>query len=171
MSVTIRRATPDDIPQLARLGAVTFVETFGHLYKPQDLQTFLTSSRSEARYAKMLADAKTGIWLAGAESQPPVGYAVVGRCKLPVENLESTAGELQELYVLSGHRGLELGSRLLNVAFRWLDEQGFAPVYIGVWSENEGAQRLYGRYGFMKVGEYGFPVGDHVDREYILKRG
>jgi len=170
MSVTIRRAAPDDIPQLARLGAVTFTETFGHLYKPQDLQTFLTSSRSETRYAKMLADPKTGIWLAGAESQPPLAYAVVGPCKLPVENLEPGAGELQELYVLAGHRGLELGSRLLSVAFRWLDEQGFAPLYIGVWSENEGAQRLYGRYGFTKVGEYGFPVGDHVDHEYILKR-
>jgi ribosomal protein S18 acetylase RimI-like enzyme len=171
MSVTIRRATPDDIPQLAKLGAVTFTETFGHLYKPQDLQAFLTNSRSEARYAKMLADPKTGIWLAAAESQPPCAYAVVGRCKLPVENLEPSAGELQELYVLSGHRGLELGSRLLHLSLKWLDDQGFAPLYIGVWSENSGAQRLYGRFGFRKVGEYGFPVGDHVDREYILKRG
>ena len=96
MSVTIRRAASEDVPQLARLGAITFTETFGHLYKPQDLQTFLTNSRSEARYAKMLADPKTGIWLAGVESQPPVGYAVVGPCKLPVEKLEPGAGELQE---------------------------------------------------------------------------
>ncbi len=170
MPATIRRATADDIPQLAELGAATFVETFGHLYKPKDLQTFLTNSRSEARYARMLADPQTSIWLGGLPSQPPIGYAVVGRCKLPVDNLEPAAGELQELYVRAGHRGLELGSRLLNAALQWLDEQGFSPLYIGVWSENEGAQRLYGRFGFHKVGEYGFPVGDHVDREFILRR-
>lgn len=44
------------------------------------------------------------------------------------------------------------------------------PLYIGVWSENFGAQRLYARYGFQPVGEYLFPVGQHRDREFILKR-
>jgi ribosomal protein S18 acetylase RimI-like enzyme len=39
-----------------------------------------------------------------------------------------------------------------------------------VWSENFGAQRFYGRYGFEKVGEYGFRVGNTVDHEFILKR-
>jgi diamine N-acetyltransferase len=39
-----------------------------------------------------------------------------------------------------------------------------------VWSENLGAQRFYGRYGFDKVGEYGFVVGKTIDREFILKR-
>jgi diamine N-acetyltransferase len=170
MPVTIRRAAAEDVPQLAQLGAITFTETFGHLYKPQDLQTFLTNSRSEARYAKLLADPRTGIWLGIVGSSPPIGYAVVGRCKLPVENLEPNAGELQELYVRSGHRGLQMGTHLLNKALNWLDSQGFGPLYIGVWSENTGAHRLYGRFGFEKVGEYGFPVGDHVDREFILRR-
>lgn len=171
MSVTIRRATPEDTPQLAELGAITFTETFGHLYKPEDLQIFLSNSRSQSRYLKMLRDPKTGIWLGAVASGPPIGYAVVGRCKLPVENLEPNAGELQELYVRSGNRGLQLGTHLLNKALNWLDGEGFGPLYIGVWSENVGAQRLYGRFGFEKVGEYGFPVGDHVDREFILRRG
>ena len=59
---------------------------------------------------------------------------------------------------------------LLEAALEWLGERGRTPVYLGVWSENDGAQRLYGRYGFEKVGEYDFPVGDQLDREFILKR-
>ena len=55
MSFAIRRATPDDIPALAELGATTFVETFGHLYRPEDLQSFLEESHSEAAYARVLA--------------------------------------------------------------------------------------------------------------------
>ncbi|HEY6641410.1 N-acetyltransferase [Povalibacter sp.] len=170
MSVTVRRATPQDIPQLAELGAITFTETFGHLYKPQDLQAFLLNSRSQERYAKLLDDPNSGVWLGGLDSAPPIGYAVAGRCKLPVDSLEPGAGELQELYVRSGNRGLQLGTQLLNTALSWLEAQGFGPLYVGVWSENVGAQRLYGRFGFEKVGEYGFPVGDHVDLEFILRR-
>ena len=170
MSVTIRRATLQDVPQLAEIGAATFTETFGHLYSPRDLRLFLENSRSEARYAKMVSDPRMGIWLAFGEVPHPIAYAVVGSCKLPVEQLESTAGEIQELYVRSGHRGLNLGTQLLNTALGWLHEQGFRPLYLGVWSENINAQRLYSRLGFEKVGEYGFPVGDHVDHEFILRR-
>ena len=44
-------------------------------------------------------------------------------------------------------------------------------VWIGVWSENHGAQRLYARHGFEKVGEYEFKVGQTRDHEFILRRG
>ncbi|MEL6366215.1 MAG: GNAT family N-acetyltransferase, partial [Pseudomonadota bacterium] len=59
---------------------------------------------------------------------------------------------------------------LLAVALDWLAEAGFAPVYLSVFSENTGAQRLYARHGFEKAGEYDFMVGDHPDREFIFRR-
>jgi diamine N-acetyltransferase len=95
---------------------------------------------------------------------------VVGACKLPIENREPTAGEIQQLYVLARYHNLRLGTRLMDLGLEWLEAQGRTPLYIGVWSENLGAQRFYGRYGFEKVGEYGFPVGKTIDREFILKR-
>jgi RimJ/RimL family protein N-acetyltransferase len=45
------------------------------------------------------------------------------------------------------------------------------PVWLGVWSGNDRAQAVYARRGFRKVGEYGFPVGDWTDHEYILRKG
>jgi ribosomal protein S18 acetylase RimI-like enzyme len=167
--ITFRPALVHDAAPLASLAARTFTETFGQLYTPQDLQTFLASSRSEARYLRMLEDARMGLWLALANDEEPIAYAVAGPCKLPVENLEPAAGEMQELYVRSDYHGRQLGTRLLATALDWLSEH-YSPLYVGVWSENLGAQRLYARYGFSKVGEYGFPVGDHVDHEFILKR-
>lgn len=100
----------------------------------------------------------------------PVGYVVAGPCKLPAPDLEPRAGEVRELYLLASHQGRGLGSQLLEAALDWLDHEGRTPLYIGVWSENLGAQRLYGRYGFEKIGEYDFPVGRQLDREFILKR-
>jgi diamine N-acetyltransferase len=167
--IAIRRAHATDAARLAELGAATFIETFGHLYQPKDLEAFLSSSRSPERYGQMLANARMGLWLA-LDRGSAVGYAVVGPCKLPYENLEPAAGEVQELYVRSDYHGYQIGTRLLSTALDWLAEERFRPLYVGVWSENVGAQRLYRRYGFEKVGEYGFPVGDHVDHEFILKR-
>lgn len=167
---TLRRATTDDAPMLAELGTATFIETFGHLYPPDDLQAFLSRVRSVDAFSRKLADPETAIWVATVDGDAPIGFVTAGACRLPVENGEPTAGEIQQLYVLREFHNLRLGSRLMDVALEWLEMQRRMPLYIGVWSENVGAQRFYGRYGFSKVGEYGFKVGETVDREFILKR-
>ena len=58
----------------------------------------------------------------------------------------------------------------MEVALAWLEAEGFSPLWIGVWSGNRGARRLYERMGFTKVGEYYFSVGQARDREFILRR-
>lgn len=166
---TIRPATTGDARMLAALGAATFTETFGHLYRQEDLQAFLAESHSVQAWTRKLADPDHAVWIA-LHPDEPIGFIAVGKCKLPVENCEPAAGEIQQLYVRKQFHNLRLGSRLMSTGLEWLEAQGRTPLYIGVWSENAGAQRFYGRYGFNKVGEYGFQVGDTVDREFILKR-
>jgi ribosomal protein S18 acetylase RimI-like enzyme len=169
-STTIRRALPDDAATLATLGAATFTETFGHLYPPEDLQTFLATYHSVEAWDRALADPQRAIWIAELPDATQIGFIAVGACKLPVEGREPTAGEIQQLYVLARHHNLRLGTQLMEVGVEWLEVTHRTPLYIGVWSENDGAQRFYARYGFNKVGEYGFVVGGTIDREFILKR-
>src|SRR4051812_14801892 len=159
----IRRATVDDAARLASLGATTFTHTFGHLYPPEDLQTFLSGTHSVDAWVRALEDSERTVWVAMLNDVTPIGFVVVGKCKLPVQNLEKTAGEIQQLYVIAQHQNLRLGSRLMDLALESLEAQGRIPIYIGVWSENYRAQRFYARYGFLKVGEYGFRVGGTVD--------
>ena len=166
---TIRRATDKDAAELAHLGEVTFMETFGHLYPPADRTAYITSAFTEKVCLAKLAGSRMAYWLVNAEGEPAVGFAFAGYCKLPVPNLEPTAGELRQLYVRSSYQKQRLGTLLFDAAAEWL-EAHYSPLYVGVWSENHGAQRFYGRHGFVKVGEYGFPVGKTVDHEFIFKR-
>lgn len=167
----IRRAAAADAPILAELGRTTFTETFGHLYAPEDLAEFLARHHSTASFQDLLADPAIAAWLAISGDSRPMGYAVAGSCKLPVQGLEPRAGEIRQLYLLSRYQKLGLGSRLLAIVLDWLAAEKRSPLYVGVWSENHGAQRLYGRHGFGKIAEYGFPVGRQIDREFILKQG
>jgi ribosomal protein S18 acetylase RimI-like enzyme len=168
-SITVRRAIEKDAGALARLAEVTFTETFGHLYPPEDLASYVSTAYTEKACLETLSDSRMAYWLAGSEGGPIVGFALAGYCKLPVPGLTPTAGELRQLYVLSAYRNQRFGTLLFDAALEWL-EAHYSPLYVGVWSANHGAQRFYGRYGFVKVGEYGFSVGKTVDREFILKR-
>jgi ribosomal protein S18 acetylase RimI-like enzyme len=168
--VNIRRAQLKDAAPLAALAGQTFTDTFGHLYAPEDLAAFITDYQSVNTYTKLLGDSSVGIWLADVDEHEAVGFVSAGKCKLPVKDMDPRSGEIRQLYVLNKFHGNGLGSRLLKMALAWLEERAYEPLYVGVWSENVGAQRLYERYGFKKCGEYDFPVGKTRDREFILER-
>ena len=42
-------------------------------------------------------------------------------------------------------------------------------MLLSVYSENFGAQRFYQRYGFAKIADITFKVGDHYDPEYLYE--
>jgi ribosomal protein S18 acetylase RimI-like enzyme len=165
----IRRAGSADVAALAAIGAETFVETFGHLYPAADLERFLAEAYDLERTAADLADPAKASWVAEAGDEV-VGFALAGACALPHAQVTPRCGELKRLYVRKAWQNSGLGARLFAECLAWLQAAGPRDVWIGVWSENHGAQRFYERHGFEKVGEYGFQVGDTVDREYILHR-
>lgn len=166
---TIRRAGPADAEALAEIGARTFTETFGHLYPPQDLAQFLEEAYAPERTRRDLADPDKAGWLVEAGGEV-VGYAQAGQCALPHPEVTPACGELKRFYLVKAWQNGGLGRRLFAETMAWLLRDGPRDVWIGVWSENHGAQRFYGRHGFTRVGEYGFPVGNIVDREFILRR-
>lgn len=166
----IRRATAADAEALAAIGQATFTETFGHLYPPQDLADFLAEAHSVARATADLANPAKAAWLVEAGGEV-VGYALACPAKLPHPDVTPACGELDRIYLLAAHRGGGIGSRLLDETLAWLERDGPRSLWIGVFSQNLGAQRLYARRGFETVGTYKFVVGKTLDHELIMRRG
>lgn len=164
--------TPSDIPALSALARLTFNETFGHLYPPEDLQAFFNTTYSEAALAAEVADPDHFWRLIYGEDNTPLAFIQASPVSLPHADADPNHhGEIKRLYVRQSAQGEGLGRRLLTEALDYLSEKyPSAPQWIGVWSENHKAQAIYAARGFEKVGEYGFPVGDTIDLEYILRR-
>jgi len=169
-TISINEITdPAHAGTLADIGAETFSQTFGHLYSRQDLQLFLTGKHSAECYRKLITDQETAVWLARNRAGEAIGYAVAGPCGLPVPDMPAKSGELLRIYVREASRGGGLGQKLLVQVFDWLEGR-FDHIYLSVYAENHGAQRLYKRYGFEKVHDYFFMVGNHADPEFIFKQ-
>lgn len=165
----LRRATPADTASLAEVSARSFSETFGDSYPPEDLAGYLRQTYSNEAIAALLSDPRYAAWLLERDGVA-VGHALAGPCGLPHAQVASGDGELKRLYVLRQAQNGGWGARMFEAALEWLQRDGPRTLWIGVWSENYGAQRFYGRYGFDKVGEYEFVVGQTRDREFILRR-
>ena len=171
---TIRRATAEDAAALAELGTATFIESFGQLYVPNDLQAFLEESHSVEAYAKVLANPDYALWIAERPAEDgtmrAIGYAQAGPGGLPHDDMQPGDGELKRLYLLKSEQNGGVGRALFDQALAWLERDGPRTLWISVWSENLGAQRFYGRYGFEFAGEYAFIVGEQRDREFMYRR-
>jgi GNAT superfamily N-acetyltransferase len=165
----IRRAGPSDAEAIAAIGVATFLETFGHLYPPADLERYLQEAYNLERTRADLADPAKASWIVEA-GDTVVGYALAGPCGLPHAEVSADCGELKRIYLLQAWHGGGLGARLFAETLAWLQGAGPRSVWIGVWSENHRALSFYARHGFEKAGEYDFHVGDTIDHEYILHR-
>jgi diamine N-acetyltransferase len=171
----IRPARAGDAAALASLGRETFLDTFVHgfgiPYPADDLDGFLQASFSPGAIGARLEEPGGAWWVAEAGDGRLLAFANAGPNTLPHPEARRSHAELRRLYVAKEAQGLGLGRALLTVALDWMEATSDGPLWIGVWSGNLKAQRLYATYGFEKAGEYQYPVGRWLDDEFILRRG
>ena len=164
----LRAATEDDIPALSALGRDSFVDKFGYMYKPEDLAAFVAETHSHAAVAAELAHAERRYRLVEIDG------ALAGYCKLAIP---STLGEyhaaarpieIKQLYTAPGMTGKGIGAALMDWAMAEARAYRADTIQLSVWSGNDGAQRFYARYGFAKVADITFAVGEQIDEEYLF---
>ena len=164
----IRLAIDADAPALAAFGAKTFLETFGHLYPPEDKEFFLGQRFSLERTLQDIRDPARVMTMV-YRGDVLVAFLDCGSLTLPVESPESDALELYRLYLDGTQKGTGLAHRLMDMALNWARDKQASALYLGVWSQNERAKRLYSKYGFEIVGAYHFKVGNTLDDERIMR--
>lgn len=164
--IAYRDVGPNDAAALADLHRRSFVETFGHLYKPQDLEAFL-DRLSEAGFREELLDGEHQVRFAEVDGEP-VAFVKLGPVTLPVRPHRS-ALEFRQLYVLKPWQGSGIARELTEWALGQARRRGAEELYLSVWADNGRAKAFYRRYGFAYVGPYKFMVGEQADEDEIWK--
>ncbi len=167
MTAAYRTAGPADAARLAVLGARSFSETFGHLYRPDDLALFL-AKHSEAGWAQELSDPRFAVRL-GEVGGEAVAYAKLGPPSLPFDPCGRRAIELRQFYVLDGWHGTGIAQAMMAWTLDEARARGAQDVYLSVFVDNHRARRFYERHGFQIVGRYAFMVGTHADDDHIMR--
>jgi diamine N-acetyltransferase len=167
MTITCRDASVEDAATLDRIFETVFRGTFGHLYRVEDLESFLSSFRL-ADWQAQLGDPAFAFRIAEADGEP-AGYVKLGPMKLPVET-DRPAILLDQFYVLQAHHGAGIAQALMAWALEEAQRRNAQDMYLTVFIDNHRAKRFYERYGFEPVGSYKFMVGSHADEDVIMRK-
>ena len=166
MSVVYRIATAEDADALAELGARTFIQTFGHLYQPEDLEIFL-DNHSPANWQRELTDPAFEVRVAELDGKL-VGYVKLGPPHLPFEP-RGEAAELRQLYVIEELKGQGVAHAMMDWVIERARSRRADYLYLSVFTENHRARRFYEKYGFEQEGTYAFMVGSHADEDIVMR--
>jgi len=169
--VNLRGANDADAPAIAELGRASFVAAFEHLYQPEDLAAFLAEYRTPEKYLEHLADPPTLIRLAEVDGEL-AAYCLIVRGHKFDEQPDPRPERpvfVSQLYCAPGMTGRGLGAALIEWAIGEARGWNADAVQLSVFSDNLGAQRFYQRYGFGKVADIDFWVGNHCDHEFLYE--
>lgn len=167
-AVNLRAAGPADAAALAQLGRESFVAKFGALYRSEDLATYLDSTHTAAAVAAEIANPARRYCVAER------GGMLVAYCKLSLECgwPEHARGhraiEIKQFYTAPEMSGQGLGAALMEWVLAEARDRRADEIQLSVWSENHGAQRFYARYGFEKIADITFRVGEQLDDEFLF---
>jgi ribosomal protein S18 acetylase RimI-like enzyme len=166
--ITYRDARASDAALIDQLFDTSFCDTFAHLYRPEDLEAFLSGFGIEDWEAE-ISSADHAFRIAEADGVP-VGYVKLGPvAKLPVETKRPSM-LLDQLYILKEHHGTGIAHALMDWAVEETSRRGAEELYLTVYVDNHRARRFYDRYGFEAVGRYDFMVGNHADEDIIMRK-
>ena len=174
MNLQIRPATIADAAALSRLAAATFRETFESENTPEDMAHYLAEAFSPAQQASEITDPTSTVLVAEHRTVSGdaelVGYAhlVSGRAPEAIPGPEPL--ELKRLYVVRAWQGRRVAQGLMDAALAAARARGAQTLWLGVWERNLRAQAFYAKYGFVRVGEHTFVLGDDAQTDWLLSR-
>lgn len=166
-AVAYRDAAPADGPELAAMARRSFTDTFGTLYRQEDLAQFLDAAFGSAGLPADLTDPAYRVRVA-TDNDTIVGYCKIGPVTFPGDWPDS-AIELHQLYILGEHHGAGLAPVLMDWALDQARSRGASEMILSVFVDNHRARRFYERYGFEEIGKYTFMVGDHQDDDRLMR--
>ena len=163
--ILYRAPRRDEAAALATLGRETFVETFGHLYRPEDLAQFLDTIYAEDVIARQLDSDRILFRVAEAAGQL-VGYCKLGLdVSLDYDPGDKTVIELKQLYVFASHHGSGAGQAIANASRSTNVIRYVSPSFSGLTLTGNYSTSYSGTEG--AVGDAGKGKAVHLAANYV----
>lgn len=168
-SLSLRRATIADAEILAELSATSFHQAFDGSSKQENVDDYVNAAFNPTQLAKELCDSLSTFVIAESGEQA-IGYFKLIAGEVPECVQDRNAIELSRIYVRQEFIAQKIGATLMQNALDEARAKGFTTMFLGVWEHNYRAQAFYRKWGFERVGEHIFQMGDDPQTDWWMER-
>ncbi len=161
-------ATISHLPALRTFSERLFIQTYAPLNTPENMKLYCAEAFSEENFAKEFHQENIRYWLAMYED------VLAGYTKLILDSPSpggSLSGvEMARFYIDTPFQGQGLARQLMHHCHKWMQQEGFQEVWLGVWPQNPRAVRFYQKEGFVKIGTADFMLGQDRQTDDLMRK-
>lgn len=157
MDITVRKATLEDIPGIARLMAASWRAAFSNIITPEEMERYTDEQRRQGQLRAILQGGEHDLYVA-LYGDIPCGEAI---CAETRDEDSQGSAEVISIYADPEYWGKGVGRAVMRAALAGFAAQGYSDVLLWVFKENERARTFYERCGFEPDGaEKSSPFSD-----------
>lgn len=167
-NLQIRRATPEDLPELMRISRQTFHDSFADFNTMEDMELYLSQAFTTEQLGRELSNPESAFFFAVLDGTV-AGYMKTNTGRAQSDERFPEALQLERIYLSASCQGKGIGQRLLDEAIRMAKEGGHDQLWLSVWERNPGAIRFYGRNGFRAFDTCLFLLGKDEQTDVMMR--
>jgi GNAT superfamily N-acetyltransferase len=170
--VRIRVGTVQDAEQLAPFARRVFDATFAADNDPVALGAYMDGAFNVARQREELRHSACTVLLAHVDDAL-AAWALLRDDVAPLDGCELPGARplyLNRFYVDQAWHGRGVARALMSAVHEHTRARGHDALWLSTWERNTRAIRFYEREGFVIVGTTWFPLGEELQRDYVLAR-
>lgn len=166
--IFIRKVEKTEVKELQEIARGTFIEAFGPVNTPADIEKYVTQSFSFENIKSELNHPESQFYFAESAGEI-IGYLKLNQGEAQTDTAIDNALEIERIYVTSKFYGKSVGQLLLNKAIEIAKADNFEWVWLGVWEKNPRAIRFYEKSGFTTFSTHSFLLGDDQQTDLLMK--
>jgi ribosomal protein S18 acetylase RimI-like enzyme len=167
--IVFRHAIVADARTLVELAVRTYSETFSAVNTADNMQAYLSTAFTLPQFEADLANPRVTIQVAET-NMGLIGYSKLVAGQVPDCVRGEAPIELERLYVDRQWHGSGVAGSLMERCLTEAKRRGFETIFLGVWEKNFRAQAFYRKWGFERVGEHIFQMGDDPQLDWWMER-
>lgn len=166
--LTVRIAEKKDAALIADLSRETFYNAFAPVNTKADMDKFMNEVFTREKLMAEL-DLADNIFLLACLENTAAGYVRLRDKHLPEASLPSNnVIEIARIYTATNIIGKGIGSALINKCIAIAKEKKRDYIWLGVWESNHKAIKFYERFGFKRIGEHNFLLGNDLQTDWEM---
>lgn len=161
--ISIRKATVNDVKQLAIVSKKAFVIPHKHAIPKEIMDVYLKENFSEENLAKEVIQENYNYYLLFYKDELAGFSKIILNTKN--DNIkDENVTKMERLYLLQEFYNLGLGKELMQFNVQLCKKNNQNGIWLYVWIKNTKAIQFYTKMGFKKIANYNFPVSETESR-------
>lgn len=166
--IYIAQAVAGQSGLIAELARKTFIETYGDLSNPDNLQLYVESHFTEEKIAAELTNPAFRFYIAWINNIA-VGFTKIRKDRQPKGITGKRSMEIERIYVLQEFQGFSIGKELMKLVKQIAKDEGDQVIWLQVWQQNEKAIQFYRKSGFVVYETHTFDFGKEIHQDFLLR--